>query len=105
MLQFIKKNLQKILFDVRESFAFRIALKYLPLTILLISFCFQLYLISRNIPYNYDEYLLTEISKEPLPIMLDTIRFEPHPIGFYLLLKTFAELSLSSSQIRLTLAF
>jgi len=37
--------------------------------------------------YGYDEIIVTEISNQPMPKLLDTIKAEPHPPGFYLLLK------------------
>ena len=37
--------------------------------------------------YWYDEIIVTEISKQPVLELLDTIKAEPHPPGFYLLLK------------------
>ncbi len=45
--------------------------------------------ISFNFPYSYDEIIVTEVSKQPLPKLLDTVLAEPHPPGFYLFLKLF----------------
>ncbi|GEM_PF-6901395 len=37
--------------------------------------------------YSYDEIIVTEISKQPISTLLNTIKAEPHPPGFYFLLK------------------
>jgi hypothetical protein len=46
-------------------------------------------LVSFNARYFYDETIVTEISKQPLKKLLDTVLAEPHPPGFYLFLKLF----------------
>lgn len=39
--------------------------------------------------YDFDEFVVSTISKQPLSQLFDTIYSEPHPPGFYLLLKFF----------------
>jgi hypothetical protein len=66
--------------------------EFLPLTILLLGFLLRvLFIFFFNTVYVYDEVVVTEISKQPIDILLKTIKAEPHPPGFYLFLKLFSE--------------
>lgn len=57
---------------------------------LLLSLSIKIFLLSfLKFNYWYDEIIVTEISKQSLPQLLYTIQAEPHPPGFYLLLKLF----------------
>lgn len=63
-------------------------LDHLPFYVLLVSLVLKLLLKSFAISdYWYDEIIVTAISKQNIPLILDTIRAEPHPPGFYILLK------------------
>lgn len=66
-------------------------LEYLPFWTLMMAF---LLLVSRLMFTDpvlvYDEIVVTEISKQPTLQLLDTIKAEPHPPLFYLVLKVFS---------------
>jgi len=69
------------------------SLKYATLFVLIFFFCIRtLFLLVYDATYTYDEIVVTEISKQPTPLLFKTIVSEPHPPGFYLILKPFSEL-------------
>lgn len=39
--------------------------------------------------YDYDETIITSISRQPLEMLIDTVKAEPHPPTFYIFLKVF----------------
>lgn len=41
----------------------------------------------QNTSYGYDETIVTSISKQPAELLMQTIKYEPHPFGLYFLLK------------------
>ncbi|MDQ5950820.1 MAG: hypothetical protein QG639_96 [Patescibacteria group bacterium] len=60
---------------------------YIPFIILLYVLLFHsIIFLSKQSIYNFDETIVTTISRQPLPSLLDTVKAEPHPPGFYLLL-------------------
>ncbi len=62
----------------------------LPFISLLISYLFMFTTTLAVRPgYWYDEIIVTEVSKQPLPQLMDTVKAEPHPFGLYILLKLF----------------
>src|SRR3990167_9439331 len=64
---------------------------YLPFIILLVFFFVNLF-VSINNPthFEYDESVVYEISKLPVSDLIDTVQAEPHPFGFYILVKVLA---------------
>ncbi|MEK9200383.1 MAG: hypothetical protein AAB909_00240, partial [Patescibacteria group bacterium] len=46
-------------------------------------------LVGRDTDYWYDEAIVANISKQGIEMLLDTVSSEPHPPGFYFLLKLF----------------
>jgi hypothetical protein len=61
--------------------------------------------VSLNTRYLYDEVIVTEISKQPLRKLLDTVSSEPHPPGFYLFLKLFPVDNVLATRISLCALF
>jgi len=63
-------------------------LNNLPFLVLFTGFLGRLlviYVVKEN--YWYDEIIVTQISTQSIKLLLDTIKAEPHPPGYYLLLK------------------
>ncbi len=71
----------------------KLSLKYAHLFVLIFFFYTRtLFLLIYDVVYTYDEIVVTEISRQPTPLLFKTIVSEPHPPGFYLILKPFSEL-------------
>ena len=77
---------------------------YLPFIILLVFFFVNLF-VSINNPthFEYDESVVYEISKLPVSDLIDTVQAEPHPFGFYILVKVLA--GFGKNNLRLLLTF
>lgn len=76
-------------FSLRNLLQLESAGLLILLTFILIPYFVKLVLFT-TLPlhyYSFDETIVTEISKQDLPKLLDTVKAEPHPLGFYLLIK------------------
>jgi hypothetical protein len=72
----------------RSDFIMKKILSFLPLFILFALLLSRIYMsFAFPVFYDYDEMVISAISKEPYAELMDTVRAEPHPPGLYLLLK------------------
>ncbi len=73
-----------------------------PIFVLILSFSIKITLYKVfGTEYWYDEIITTEIGKQSLPVLLDTIKAEPHPPGFYIFLKIFPVENMSKTRFLL----
>ncbi|MFV1917080.1 MAG: hypothetical protein ACC618_01130 [Patescibacteria group bacterium] len=82
----------------------RNGLIYLPLAVLIIGVVVRIatvYLVDAS--YLYDEIIVTRVSRQEISQLLETIRFEPHPPGFYLFLKLLPVFETKITKIIITL--
>lgn len=86
LLKFFFNTLYEILTDFSEKiFQYH---QILPIIVLIIVTISKItYLTQTPSIYNFDEYIVTEISKLPFNNILTTILSEPHPPFFYIFLK------------------
>ncbi|HOM77935.1 MAG TPA: hypothetical protein PLT50_01875 [bacterium] len=62
--------------------------KYSPIFVLIPLYILSFFSIHYfDTGYWYDEIIVTNMSTQPLQMLLDTLLAEPHPLGFYLLLR------------------
>lgn len=82
----------------------KFAYYWLPV-LLLCLICFLQIIATLHHPTTYylDETIVTTISRQPLPILFDTISAELHPPGFYLLLHYLPTPDIQTTRILLTL--
>lgn len=74
---------------LRRKFEYKL-IYYAPLLILTASFLLKLTMHTKfGADYRFDEIVVTTISKQKIPSLLNTIKAEPHPPGFYFILKLF----------------
>lgn len=79
-------------------------LLYLPLVVLAVGVVVRIatiYLV--DVSYLYDEIIVTRISRLEISQLFETIQFEPHPPGFYILLKALPVFSAQYTKIVITL--
>lgn len=100
-LAFIFNNLKRIAVDIMGTTLFKKSVYFLPIVILCFNLVFHLIVTLRIASLNYDEFVLLAISKQPWTEFLDTTQVEPHPLGFYLLLRAFDFIHLSTEHIRI----
>src|SRR3989344_8893322 len=77
--------------------------QFLPFVILLSLFAVRLISnLKETVHFGYDEAVVYEISKLSVSELIDTVQAEPHPPGFYLLVKTLAGFGKNNLRLLLT---
>lgn len=61
---------------------------YTPLLLLLFTFFLKLFLYSTNGFLSYDEVVVWDVSNQPLGIFFNSVSSEPHPVSYYLFLRS-----------------
>lgn len=103
ILNHIHESFSQMWFDFSKTRIYCFGIDFLPVWILLFNLIFHLLITINIASLNYDEFILLSISKQPTHEFFNTIQAEPHPLGFYLLLRLFQLTHFSTSQIRIIL--
>jgi hypothetical protein len=77
---------------------------YLPFIVLFISFFSKIFFFTNhNVEYWEDEVAVLEVSKVPMPDLINVVRTESHPLGFFLFLDIFSQMRHIDLKISVTI--